>query len=184
MGITRHRIEDKLTIDNDEDQNREADTASILLGISYTSMSPDRWGGRNFLSSQTSFNYGGFLGASREDEIQTQRSGADEDFIKNIDASIENMELVGELWEKNNRKYGGNASVSSITYREFLLNKTEKSHKEYQNEGVKLTEKIPRMSEISPKGKEVYQATMDIKSTELFIKNRALLINWHSFCIC
>jgi hemolysin activation/secretion protein len=60
---------------------RAALIVPATVGISYSSVRPDRWGGRNFLTSQTSFNLGESLGGSDDETLQEQRATAAASYV-------------------------------------------------------------------------------------------------------
>lgn len=60
---------------------RDALIVPATVGISYSSVRPDRWGGRNFLTSQTSFNLGESFGGSDDEALQEQRAAAAANYV-------------------------------------------------------------------------------------------------------
>lgn len=80
LGYAYQVIEDTLVLGDDLDTPRKVTIAPISVVLSYSSVRPDRMGGRNFLTSQTSFNFGGMLGSSDDDEITLQRQTAEADY--------------------------------------------------------------------------------------------------------
>jgi len=53
----------------------------MSVALSYSTVKPDRLGGRNFLTSQTSFNIGASIGASDNTDLALQRAQAEADYI-------------------------------------------------------------------------------------------------------
>lgn len=86
-GLCRF-LQNTLLVDPCEDAASVADTSPsdvmiipVSLTVSYSSGKPDRLGGRNFLTSRTSFNLGRFLGASDDEELANQREDAKADYF-------------------------------------------------------------------------------------------------------
>ncbi len=53
----------------------------VSLSFAYTSIEPDMLGGRNFLTSQTQFNFAGFLGGSEDDDFSKFIENAEADYV-------------------------------------------------------------------------------------------------------
>ncbi|MFH0908676.1 MAG: ShlB/FhaC/HecB family hemolysin secretion/activation protein [bacterium] len=82
LGLTHSIIEDTLIIAGDEDSlSSEAAVTPLVLAVSYGTKQPDKRGGRTTLMWATEINQGGFLGASDDEELQSQRQNASADFI-------------------------------------------------------------------------------------------------------
>lgn len=100
VGAVMRSVEDGLTMEICEGQDEEAvptQESKIIpasVALSYSSMRPDRLGGRNFLTSQTSFN----LGGSDDAELALQRPAAKSDYV------IERIQAarLQPLWGRNN----------------------------------------------------------------------------------
>ena len=89
LGLAHQVIEDTLVLQGGGGAlPREVTLSPLSLVFSYSSVQPDRWGGRNFLTSLTTANFGGFLGASDDEEIRQQRETADADYF------IERLQLA------------------------------------------------------------------------------------------
>ena len=80
LGWAYQYIEDTLILGKELDTPREVTVTPFSLVASYSSVRPDALGGRNFMTSQTSFNIGGALGSSDDDEITLQRETAEADY--------------------------------------------------------------------------------------------------------
>ncbi len=83
LGIARKSTEQSFQLSGIEDQPTKVEQTPISLVLSYAGREPDRLGGRNFISSETAFNFGGFLGSTDDDEfaIAGQRENAPADFV-------------------------------------------------------------------------------------------------------
>ena len=81
LGLAHQVIEDTLVLQGGGGAlPREVALSPLSLVFSYSSVQPDRWGGRNFLTSLTTANFGGFLGSSDDEEIRQQRETAEADY--------------------------------------------------------------------------------------------------------
>ncbi len=80
LGYSYSYTENTIVVGESSDIPRDATLAPISLGLSYASARLDQLGGRNFLTSHTSVNFGDALGASGDDEIQLQRGTAEADY--------------------------------------------------------------------------------------------------------
>ncbi len=77
LGWAYQLIEDTLILGADLNTPREVTIAPVSFVVSYSSVRPDRFAGRNFLTSQTSVNFG--LG-SDDEEMSLQRETAESDY--------------------------------------------------------------------------------------------------------
>jgi hemolysin activation/secretion protein len=73
-------IEDTLLLGGEISAPREVKVAPFSFIASYSSIRPDRLGGRNFATSQFSFNIGGFAGTSEDDEVSLLRETAEANY--------------------------------------------------------------------------------------------------------
>ena len=81
LGYGHQVIEDTLVLEDEGSiLPREVTIAPFSLVFSYSSVRPDGWGGRTFLSSQSSANIGDFLGSSNDEEVGAQRETAEADY--------------------------------------------------------------------------------------------------------
>lgn len=80
LGYTYQVVEDSLILGKTIDTPREVTIGPVSLVLSYSSVRPDYFAGRNFLTSQSSINRGGVLGSSEDDEIRLQRETAEADY--------------------------------------------------------------------------------------------------------
>jgi len=70
------------------EETRKITILPATIGISWSSVKPDRFGGRNFLTFQSSLNLGDTLGSSGSDELSAQRAGAVKNyFVERIQAA-------------------------------------------------------------------------------------------------
>lgn len=85
VSATYRGIENKLSIQDCDTGPRETTDRVTLVpmtaALSYSSVKPDRLGGRNFLTSQTSFNAGSALGGSDNEELAAQRMDAKAGYV-------------------------------------------------------------------------------------------------------
>ena len=82
LGITHNTIEDTLILPDDTAaEASEAAVTPLVLTLTYGGKQPDRRGGRTTAMWATEINQGGFLGASDDEELQSQRLNASADFI-------------------------------------------------------------------------------------------------------
>ena len=79
-GIAYQVVEDTLVLGDAIDTPREVTIAPLSLVATYSSVRPDRLGGRNFLTSQSSISREGFLGTSDDEEFSLQRETAEADY--------------------------------------------------------------------------------------------------------
>lgn len=82
VGATCKGVENKLSFQNCDTGGPQEQTVRVTLipmdvALNYSSVKPDRLGGRNFLTSQTGFNIGGSDG----DELAAQRLKAQANYI-------------------------------------------------------------------------------------------------------
>lgn len=82
LGYSHQVIEDTLVL---EDQGsilpRKVTIAPLSMVVSYSSVRPDALGGRTFVASQTSANFGDLLGSSNDEEVEAQRETAEADYF-------------------------------------------------------------------------------------------------------
>jgi hemolysin activation/secretion protein len=82
LGVVYRYISDQLVLAGENGEaDYELDKRTVVLvpwsfAISYSSGKPDALGGRNFLTSQTSANIGGFPGVSDDDKVEALRANA------------------------------------------------------------------------------------------------------------
>jgi len=104
VGMVHRYVEDTLVVSDVETVPRDVTLRPYSLAFSYTSKTRDRWGGRNFLTSQTTFNLGGTLGTSGEDELSTQRRNADETYVVERLQFSRIQPFGGRIDEEGNRR--------------------------------------------------------------------------------
>jgi hemolysin activation/secretion protein len=69
-------------------QQNSINVIPVTVALSYSTVKPDRWGGRTFLTSQSSFNVGATFGASDTEDLSLQRAQAKADyFIQRFEAA-------------------------------------------------------------------------------------------------
>ena len=76
----------------------------VSATLSYSAGKPDQLGGRNFLTSQTSFNAGKFLGGSGDDDIAKQRAAAGADYVIERLQAARLQPLFGRAAGKSDRR--------------------------------------------------------------------------------
>jgi len=82
LGLTHNTIEDTLILpDGTPSVASEAAVTPLILTLTYGTKQPDKRGGRTTVLWATEINQGGFLGASNDEELQSQRQNAKADFI-------------------------------------------------------------------------------------------------------
>lgn len=80
VGVVRRYIDDQLFVADYETEPRDVEVMPFSLAFGYTGKQADWLNGRNYATLQALYNAGDFLGTSDEDEIQTQRTGAEADY--------------------------------------------------------------------------------------------------------
>jgi len=80
LGLVHRYIEDRLVLGDIPSRKREATIDPLSLSFSYSSARPDFLGGRNYVTSETSYNLGKILGGSDNEEIDDQRLDAKSDY--------------------------------------------------------------------------------------------------------
>lgn len=81
LGVVHRYIEDQLVVQGFDTEPRSANVSPFSAAISYSQVKPDRLGGRNMFTVQGLANFGGVLGASEDEEIQTLRPAAEADYL-------------------------------------------------------------------------------------------------------
>lgn len=81
VGVVHRFIEDQLVVQSFSTEPREATVVPFSAALSYTGIEADRFGGRNFGTLQAIANFGGVLGASEDEEVQTLRPAAEADYM-------------------------------------------------------------------------------------------------------
>ncbi len=80
-GYTYQLIEDTLILGQALETPREVAIAPLNFVFTYSSVRPDRFGGRNFLTAQSNLNIGGALGSDGDEEFSLQRETAESDYF-------------------------------------------------------------------------------------------------------
>jgi len=80
-GYTYQLIEDTLILGQALETPREVAIAPLNFVFTYSSVRPDRYGGRNFLTAQSNVNIGGALGSDGDEEFTLQRETAESDYF-------------------------------------------------------------------------------------------------------
>lgn len=80
LGVIHRYIEDQLFVVDVETEPRDVTVMPFSLAVSYTSKQADWLGGRNFATVQGLYNAGDTMGTSDDEEISTQRDGAEADY--------------------------------------------------------------------------------------------------------
>jgi hemolysin activation/secretion protein len=80
LGFAHQYIEDELILDAASTVPRSVTIAPVSLIFAYSSVQPGFAGGRNFLTSQSSANFAGVLGADDDVEFQSFRETAEADY--------------------------------------------------------------------------------------------------------
>ena len=96
--------------------------------------------------------------------------GFDEDFKANIDKHIAGMRRVGELFQKNSKKYAP-ATVKPITQLQFLVEKYEARTHEVNKQIADLTAKMPNVNKLSDHGQVAFDYRVQTLSTDRWIRS-------------
>lgn len=81
LGVAYRFVSDWLVYQDFPGETRDATVLPTSLAFSYSSAKPDRFRGRNFLTSETVFNMGDMTGVTEAEEIERQRPGAESDYF-------------------------------------------------------------------------------------------------------
>ncbi|HRR34425.1 MAG TPA: ShlB/FhaC/HecB family hemolysin secretion/activation protein [Kiritimatiellia bacterium] len=80
VGQTYRYVEENLVFDGYTADTRDATIAPYYLQLSWQQKRLDALGGRTFAMAEVSHNVGGWMGTSRDDDMQRMRVGADADY--------------------------------------------------------------------------------------------------------
>lgn len=109
--------------------------------------------------------------ASPEEKAQW---GLDEEFNDNIAELVKDVRAIGEQYEKNMNTYNPR-SAASITHRQYLNKKLERSIPELEKKIADLSQEVPMINKLSPEGKKYYESKLarlgDLQALEAMEKH-------------
>ncbi|MBQ7253021.1 MAG: ShlB/FhaC/HecB family hemolysin secretion/activation protein [Kiritimatiellae bacterium] len=144
-GLVRRYVKDHLEVKSGSDRYRleenEVTVMPFSFAVMYSEKKPDRFNGLNFATVETLYNAGGFLGTSDRDEMELQRTAADENYLI-VRAQMARLQLLslaekpsgspmlfakvggqwagGALIPAEQMGLGGDGSVRGYATREYL----------------------------------------------------------------
>lgn len=95
--------------------------------------------------------------------------GDSEEFNTNIDRYIKDAEGAVKLYSKNAVKYEA-STVEAITYREYMINQYSKKLPNVRRNVETLKQQIPLINDLSVNGKAAFEAKLELKAQERYIK--------------